>query len=116
MLGSRLQDTIRLLRNPDPERSGQRLIVFTRYPERGQTKTRLITVLGPEGAADLHRRMTEHTLRKVRGFLARHPVSLRLWCDGNNEEAFRQWLGADVRPDPQGEGDLGRRMHLAFEA
>jgi len=36
----------------------ERLIVFTRYPEPGTTKTRLIPVLGPEGAAELQRRMT----------------------------------------------------------
>jgi rSAM/selenodomain-associated transferase 2/rSAM/selenodomain-associated transferase 1 len=58
--------------------------------------------------------MTEHTLRRVRQFLANHPVALRIQYDGGNEEGFRQWLGADVRPVPQGEGDLGRRMHLAF--
>ena len=110
----KLRDTIRLLCNPDPERSGRRLIVFTRYPEPGKTKTRLIPVLAPEGAAELHRRMTEQTLRRVRQFLANHPVSLRIRYDGGNEEGFRQWLGADVRPVPQGEGDLGRRMHLAF--
>jgi len=105
---------IRLLCNPDPQRSGLRLIVFTRYPEPGKTKTRLMPVMGPEGAAELHRRMTEHTLRKVRQFLANHPVSLRIQYEGGNEKGFRRWLGADVRAVPQGEGDLGRRMHFAF--
>ena len=114
MRGHKLHDKIRLLRSPDPERSGRRLIVFTRYPEPGKTKTRLIPVLGSEGAAALHRRMTEHTLRRVRQFLANHPVSVRIRYDGGNEEGLRQWLGTDVRPVPQGEGDLGRRMHLAF--
>ncbi|MGW8322121.1 MAG: TIGR04282 family arsenosugar biosynthesis glycosyltransferase, partial [Thermodesulfobacteriota bacterium] len=70
--------------------------------------------MGPEGAAELHRRMTEHTLRKVRQFLANHPVSLRIQYEGGNEKGFRRWLGADVRAVPQGEGDLGRRMHFAF--
>ena len=43
----------------DPVR---RVIVFTRYPEPGKAKTRLIPALGPEGAADLHRAMTRHVL------------------------------------------------------
>ena len=43
-----------------------RLIVFTRYPEPGKSKTRLIPALGPEGAADLHRQMCEHTLSWAR--------------------------------------------------
>jgi glycosyltransferase A (GT-A) superfamily protein (DUF2064 family) len=40
----------------------ERLIVFTRYPEPGTTQTRLIPVLGPEGAAELQRRMTHQTV------------------------------------------------------
>ena len=36
-----------------------RLIVFGRYPVPGRTKTRLIPELGPAGAADLQRQLTE---------------------------------------------------------
>jgi Multi-copper polyphenol oxidoreductase laccase len=43
----------------------ERLIVFTRYPEAGKTKTRLIPVLGAEGAAKLQCQMTEHTLAQL---------------------------------------------------
>ena len=38
-------------------------MLFTRYPEPGTTKTRLIEALGPEGAADLQRQMTEQVLQ-----------------------------------------------------
>jgi glycosyltransferase A (GT-A) superfamily protein (DUF2064 family) len=31
-----------------------RLVIFTRYPEPGKAKTRLIPALGAEGAAALH--------------------------------------------------------------
>jgi uncharacterized protein len=41
------------------------LIVFTRYPEVGKTKTRLIPALGAAGAAALQRQMTEFTLKQV---------------------------------------------------
>ena len=37
------------------------LIVFTRFPEAGQTKTRMIPLLGPAGAAELQRQMTEES-------------------------------------------------------
>jgi len=94
--------------------SDSRLILFTRYPEPGRTKTRLIPALGAEGAADLHRRMTEHTLRRIRSFLATHPVSFQVRYEGGEEERMRQWLGDDPRMVEQGEGDLGRRMDLAF--
>jgi len=91
-----------------------RLILFTRYPEPGRTKTRLIPALGPEAAADLHRRMTEHTLRRIGSFLATHPVSFQVRYEGGKEELMRQWLGDEIRMVEQGEGDLGRRMDFAF--
>jgi len=94
--------------------SVSRLILFTRYPEPGRTKTRLVPALGPEGAADLHRRMTEHTLHRIRSFLAMQPVSFQVLYEGGGEERMREWLGGDLRMDEQGEGDLGRRMELAF--
>ena len=53
------------------------MIVFTRYPEPGTTKTRLIPLLGAEGAADLQRKMTEHTLVQVKRFV--HPKEFDNW-------------------------------------
>ncbi len=48
--------------------SRDRLIIFGRYPVPGRTKTRLIPALGPAGAADLQRRLTETILETVRRF------------------------------------------------
>ncbi len=92
----------------------ERLIVFTRYPEPGTTKTRLIPALGPEGAADLHRQMAEHSLVQARRLQEQRPVALEVRFDGGSEERMRAWLGADVACVPQGEGDLGERMARAF--
>lgn len=44
------------------------LIVFTRYPEAGKTKTRLMPALGPEGAAVVQRQMTEWVLTQAQQF------------------------------------------------
>lgn len=48
---------LNLLANPK-----QHLIIFTRYPEAGKTKTRLIPALGTVGAANLQQEMTEYTI------------------------------------------------------
>lgn len=89
--------------------------MMSRYPIAGQTKTRLIPRLGPEGAAQLQRQMTEHTLatvarcqqsRRVRGAIA--------FTDANLAQ-MQAWLGPDGDYWPQGEGDLGDRMARAFE-
>lgn len=90
-----------------------RLIVFTRYPQPGTTKTRLIPELGPEGAADLHRRMTEHTLECVRPVTG-SGFDIQVRFEGGSEGLMEDWLGSELEYRPQGEGDLGARMERAF--
>jgi len=93
----------------------ERLIVFTRYPEPGTTKTRLIPVLGAEGAADLQRKMTEHILLQVKRLSTSCELSVEIRYEGGNESLMKNWLGPDFDYQPQGSGDLGRRMQRSFE-
>ncbi len=99
--------------------SPDHIIVFTRYPEPGHTKTRLIPALGPEGAAQLQRQMTEHALSQVRQL--RHiypqPVSVDVRYTGGRLAQMQAWLGSDWHYMPQGDGDLGCRLeHAVVEA
>ena len=96
------------------ETSRHQLLVFTRYPEPGSAKTRLISALGEEGAAELHRRMTEHLVEQARRLLAIHPVSIRICFERGDPQRMRTWLGAEWDYALQGSGDLGRRMAEAF--
>ncbi len=91
------------------------LIIFTRYPEKGTTKTRLIPLLGAKGAAKLQRKMTEHTLTRMMGLTASNDLTVEIRYDGGNEELMKQWLGLNFRYTPQGDRDLGCRMKRAFE-
>lgn len=95
-----------------PVREG--LIIFTRYPEPGKTKTRLIPLLGPDGAAELQRQMTEYILARVKEIQGNRPVSVEVRYEGDNEGLVRKWLGPDIPFRPQGRGDLGERMACAF--
>jgi glycosyltransferase A (GT-A) superfamily protein (DUF2064 family) len=56
----------------------QCLIIFTRYPEPGKTKTRLIPILGAEGAAKLQRQMTEQKLAEAKKLQDIHPSLLKV--------------------------------------
>ena len=94
----------------------ERLIVFTRYPEPGKAKTRLIPALGAEAAADLHRQMTEHTLAQVKPLQQSRPLTVEIWFTGGDRARMQSWLGSDVTYQPQPEGDLGDRMAQAFQA
>jgi uncharacterized protein len=91
------------------------LIVFTRYPIPGKTKTRLIPALGAAGAADLHRQMTEHTLAQVRQLRA-DGVAIEIhYAGATADRELAGWLGADLIYRSQGDGDLGERMALSIQ-
>jgi rSAM/selenodomain-associated transferase 2/rSAM/selenodomain-associated transferase 1 len=89
------------------------LVYFTRFPEPGTTKTRLIPALGPEGAAELQRGMTEHALEHSIPPVGEVETQIRY--TGADRPALREWLGPDHLYTPQGEGDLGERMARALD-
>jgi len=86
-----------------------RLVLFTRYPEPGRAKTRLIPALGADGAAALHRRLTERTVAAVRA----SDLQAEVRATGAGIEAFEAWLGTGLPILDQGEGDLGDRLKRA---
>src|SRR5919199_1685885 len=92
------------------------LIIFTRYPEPGKTKTRLIPVLGAEGAATLQRKMTEDKLAEVEKLQAFYPLPVEVHFAGGNEQLMQDWLGSSIIYRRQSEGDIGCRMASAFQA
>jgi hypothetical protein len=100
-----------------PASPKQHLIIFTRYPEPGKTKTRLIPVLGSVGAANLQRQMTEHTIFQVKELQKLIDISVEVRFAGGDLQLMQDWLGLDLVYQSQGEGDLGLRMARSlFEA
>jgi len=89
------------------------VMVFARAPVAGEAKTRLIPVLGAEGAAALHGRLARHCLGVAAG-AGVGPVAL--WCSPSRGHPFfgqcAREFGA-VLHDQVGE-DLGARMAHAF--
>jgi uncharacterized protein len=84
-----------------------RLIIMTKYPEPGKTKTRLIPAIGAIGAANVHRQLGRHTIAQVQTF------NPEIRYAGGSESLMQQWLG-EFQFVPQGTGDLGDRMSQAF--
>ena len=91
------------------------LIVFSRYPQPGTTKTRMIPALGADGAAQLQRQMTEHTLNTAKQLLSNRDIAIEIHFAGGNLEMMKQWLGEDLQFVPQVAGDLGDKMRSAFD-
>jgi rSAM/selenodomain-associated transferase 2/rSAM/selenodomain-associated transferase 1 len=91
-----------------------RLIIFTRWPQPGRAKTRLIPALGAAGAADLQRRMTERALVWARRLARGRAVDLEVRYDGCDKATISAWLGPDLDYTPQGPGNMGARMSRAL--
>jgi rSAM/selenodomain-associated transferase 2/rSAM/selenodomain-associated transferase 1 len=92
----------------------ERLIVFTRYPESGTTKTRLIRTLGAGGAAELHRRMSQNAVARAKEALKHRPLAIEIRFDGGNKRLMKGWLGRGVELSKQTGDDLGERMYNCF--
>ncbi len=89
------------------------LLLFTRYPEAGCTKTRLIPKLGAEGAAHLQGLLTEKIMAEARLLTKTSGIPTFIHYAGGNEDLMRTWLGPATYIR-QIEGDLGLRMQKAF--
>ncbi len=88
-----------------------RLVLFTRYPVPGSAKTRLIPALGADGAAAVHKQLTERTVKTLKHI----GESIEIRYSGSNADAFSQWLGSDLVYEPQVEGDLSDRLLAAID-
>jgi rSAM/selenodomain-associated transferase 2/rSAM/selenodomain-associated transferase 1 len=78
------------------------------------SKTRLIPVLGSQGAADLQKQMTELLLDRTNSFVSNRRVDMEVRYEGGNRGLMEKWLGSHISYRSQGHGDLGSRMAQAF--
>ncbi|MBI1949756.1 MAG: TIGR04282 family arsenosugar biosynthesis glycosyltransferase [Acidobacteria bacterium] len=90
------------------------LVLFARFPEPGRTKTRLVPLLGPEGAATAYRRVAEATAREA--VRLDRPGIERVVCvePASKTGDVSRWLGSSFSYRPQVEGDLGHRLAASF--
>lgn len=86
-----------------------RQLIFTRAPQPGRVKTRLIPRLGETAAADLHQRMLQRTVAQA---VAGAICPVQLWCSPTTEHALFAGLAEDtgITLYQQASGSLGERM------
>jgi uncharacterized protein len=89
------------------------IMVFCKAPIPGQVKTRLMPLLTPEAAAQLHCELTETTLQTATQNCL---CEVQLWCSPSVDHAFFARLTEtySVKRYLQQGADLGERMHHAF--
>ena len=90
------------------------LLVFTRAPVPGQTKTRLIPLLGAQGAADFHQTVLQSTLAESNASDFR---TVEIWCATEIDHPFLKQceLNYACSMKIQQGDDLGERMHHAID-
>jgi hypothetical protein len=90
------------------------LVIFARAPRRGMVKSRLAAGVGPDAALAAYRELGALAVRATRSLPHVRRVIAVTPDDGIAET--RAWLGAAGVFTPQGDGDLGARMHRAIAA
>ena len=90
------------------------LLVFTRAPIPGQTKTRLIPLLGAQGAAEFHQTVLQSTLAEAN---ASDFETVEIWCATENDHTFLKQCGLDYAcaVKIQQGNNLGEKMQHATE-
>lgn len=86
------------------------LIIFTRYPEPGLVKTRLVQALGENGAASLHCDMVMHALDTARRFACTDNADVEVHFSGRDAGFMRVLFGPDHCYVTQEGPDIGGRM------
>jgi len=91
------------------------VVIFAKAPTPGAVKTRLVPLLGAEGAAALHARLVKRTLQTARAASFRR---VELHATPGMDDPFFRFCAAHYSTAlvAQAEGDLGTRMLVAFES
>jgi rSAM/selenodomain-associated transferase 1 len=96
------------------DRDGTAVIVFAKAARPGAVKTRLVPLLGEEGAAALHVKLVRRTLDTLR---AASLKNVQLHCTPGTDDPFFWFCSGHygVTLHEQAAGDLGERMQVALE-
>lgn len=89
------------------------ILLFTKYPQPGRSKTRLIPAVGAEKAAAIQRQMTQFILGNISQYIDKFLCDLAIYFDGGTNELMNNWLGDKYRYVEQINSDLGTRMAMA---
>lgn len=93
--------------------SDGKLILFARAPDAGSVKTRLIPILGEQGAAELQKRMTRHIIDQI----FNNYDNIELQCSPDSKHSFFISLLDNycIELNPQQGHDLGQKMSRTLE-
>ncbi len=94
--------------------SDKTVLLFTRFPLPGLSKTRLIPYLGPKQAAQVQKMMTETIVATVSRLQKVYPHSFEIHYAGGSLEQMQSWLGTTHSYKKQPDEPLGTRLEHAI--
>lgn len=96
-------------------KSDSAIILFTRYPEPGFTKTRLIPVLNSDGAAKFHKNMINKIIKTITDFTENYETKLLISYSNGNLTQMQSWLDTAQYFIKQKGKNLGQRLDNTFQ-
>ena len=88
------------------------LIIFIKYPEAGQVKTRLAKDIGEKKAVSLYQKLVEWTVASTQSAAYERLI---FYIPEDKKQQIADWLGYNLTYLPQEGGDLGERLTNAFK-
>ena len=89
----------------------QLVILFTRHPQVGRCKSRLIPFLGAEGALKVYKSLVSHVLNQLQTFFASEiDTDLIIFFEGGSLQKMQDWTGEKYTYKKQRGENIGDRM------
>jgi rSAM/selenodomain-associated transferase 1 len=92
------------------------VVVMARAPELGKVKSRLAASVGEAGALAVHTALGRAVAERLRAAMNDDRYGWAVITPDAKLDEAQRWLGDGWQLHPQGDGDLGDRMHRAVES
>ena len=91
------------------------ILLFVKFPEPGKVKTRLAATVGPDAATEIYRQLVAEVCARLPEEGEEVMVMFAPAVQRSETEAWlRPQINGPVSFVPQSDGDLGRRLDVAF--
>jgi uncharacterized protein len=96
-----------------------KIILFTRLPEEGKTKTRMFSKLSPKECCELQSEMTKHMIKKISRLYSKQNFDFEISYNSeskNGQKLMENWLGKEYKYKKQIGSNLGEKLKNSFQS
>ncbi|MGA7839253.1 MAG: TIGR04282 family arsenosugar biosynthesis glycosyltransferase [Ignavibacteriaceae bacterium] len=90
------------------------VIVFAKYPDDGNVKTRLAKTTGDKFATEFYKLCAQHTFRELNNLPEKTIKIYLFFVEGIDNEKIKSWVDYNFLFRPQSGKNLGEKMYNAF--